>query len=282
MTTIHLPIYVVEAFSSSPFGGNPAAVVPLERWLSDTLMQSIAAQNNLSETAFFVATDAGFHIRWFTPTREVSLCGHATLASAYVLFEHLGFDGARISFGSLSGELSVSRIKGLSSDQAKGPLLLALNFPAQMPLACAFPVGLAQALGLISESSVLECFVGEDLVVVLKSAAELAALSPDFAQLKKLDVRAVIVTAAGSPETYDFVARVFAPSVGINEDPVTGSAYTKLAPIWSAKLGKRTLKARQLSPRGGDVFCELIGDRVQIAGSCLSYLKGEIEVSCEL
>ena len=279
MTRAQLPMYVVEAFSSSPFGGNPAAVVPLERWLSDTLMQSIAAQNNLSETAFFVATDAGFHIRWFTPTREVSLCGHATLASAYVLFEHLGFDGARISFESLSGELSVSRIKGLSSNQAKGLPLLALNFPAQMPQACTLPVGLAQALGLISESSVLECFVGEDLVVVLKSAAELAALSPAFAQLRGLDVRAVIVTAAGSPDTYDFVARVFAPSVGINEDPVTGSAYTKLAPIWADKLGKHTLKARQLSPRGGDVFCELIGDRVQIAGSCLSYLKGEIEVS---
>lgn len=282
MTTIHLPIYVVEAFSSSPFGGNPAAVVPLERWLSDTLMQSIAAQNNLSETAFFVATDAGFHIRWFTPTREVSLCGHATLASAYVLFEHLGFAGARISFESLSGELSVSRIKGLSSDQAKGLPLLALNFPAQMPLACAAPDSLAQGLGLISESSVLECFMGEDLVVVLKSAAELTALSPNFAQLKKLDVRAVIVTAADSPETYDFVARVFAPSVGIDEDPVTGSAYTKLAPIWAAKLGKTKLSARQLSARGGDVFCELIGDRVQIAGSCLSYLKGEIEVSCDL
>jgi len=257
-----LSIYQIDAFANKPFEGNPAAVVPLNEWLPDKTMQAIAEENNLAETAFFVPSDNGFHIRWFTPCQEVKLCGHATLASAYVLFNYLEYDSDLLSFDSLSGPLSVSK---------QGDLLT-LNFPNQIPEPCAPPTKLIQGLG----KTPLACFRNEDYLAVFKCEEDITSIKPDHTQLEQLDLRGVIVTAPSTE--YDFVTRFFAPKFGIPEDPVTGSAFTQLTPYWSAKLCKTQLQAKQTSARGGEVFCELSGDRVFISGSAIKYLKGEIEI----
>jgi len=230
--------------------------------LPDELMQSIAAENNLSETAFFVPDGDGFHIRWFTPTTEVSLCGHATLASAFVLFNILNFEGDTIVFGSKSGPLPVSK----NGDK------LVLDFPSQPPEPCETPVGIVEAFGFAPT----ECLRAIDYVLVFENSAQVKTATPDFEKLKKVDCRGVIITAAD--EDYDFVARIFAPNAGIDEDPVTGSAYTKLVPYWAKRTGKTKFHARQVSSRGGELFCELSDDRVFIAGTAVKYLEGFIEI----
>ena len=259
-----IPIYQVDAFTNERFKGNPAAVCPLDNWLPAAVMQNIAAENNLAETAFVVAAGENFEIRWFTPTVEVDLCGHATLASAYVLFNELGFSGDQINFIShRSGPLSVT----------KNGSILALNFPvdtlSELPLKPAFAIGLSQAPRAVFKGKT-------DYLFVYDSEAEILALQPDFVALKAHAVRGIIVTAPG--ETTDFVSRFFGPACGVNEDPVTGSAHTTLTPYWASILGKTELTARQLSQRTGDLTCNLMGDRVEIAGEAVLYLKGEIEV----
>lgn len=259
-----LSIYQVDAFTSKLFSGNPAAVVPLEQWLTGEQMQNIAAENNLSETAFFVKEGgAGYRLRWFTPTVEVDLCGHATLAAAHVLFEELGYSEDEIIFNTRSGMLTVSR---------KGDRLL-MNFPADHMEKTEAPDVLFKALGIPKTD---EVYKSDDYMVVLNSEEEVAALNPDIRMLSEVAARGIIVTAPGNK--VDFVSRFFAPQSGVDEDPVTGSAHTKSAPYWSKKLGKEKLKARQISKRGGDLICKMKGDRVEISGSAVTYLKGEINV----
>ena len=257
-----IPQYQVDAFATRVFQGNPAAVCPLEQWLDDSLMQSIAAENNLAETVFFVKTEDQYAIRWFTPTTEVPLCGHATLASAYILFNHLGVNSNRVSFDSLSGVLHVDK---------KGDLL-EMDFPSEAPVVIPIPQGLEDALGV----SVKEVLFNQYHVVVLESEQTVKELAPDLSLLSKVDCRGVIVTSVSSG--YDFVCRFFAPNMGIDEDPVTGSAFTKLVPFWAKKLDKTVFKARQVSARGGDVNCELHTDRVKISGSAVLFSEGEIHV----
>ena len=253
-------LYQVDAFSNHPFAGNPAAVCPLTSWLSDATMQAIAAENNLSETAFFVETNGIYHIRWFTPTTEVDLCGHATLASAYVLFEKLGFTGEVIVFQSKSGVLKVRRDRGR----------FVLDFPQQVPVPCTVPEPVRQVFG----SHVTACLKHEDYLVVLDDEATVRTANPDVHTFKQLDLRGVMITAQA--KDYDFVSRFFAPNCGIDEDPVTGSAFTQLIPYWAEVLAKHKLTAKQVSKRGGEVWCELAGDRVLIAGHAILYLEGEI------
>lgn len=259
---MRLPLYQIDAFAHQRFEGNPAAVVPLQSWLSDALMQAIAAENNLAETAFFVANEGGFKIRWFTPNQEVKLCGHATLAAAFVLFNELGYSGAKIEFESLSGPLSV----------VKAGALLALDFPAQVPQPCEIPDPLRVGLG----GRPVACLCNEDYLLVYESEAEIAALTPDYQLLQSLNLRGVIVTAPS--KQYDFVSRFFAPKFGIPEDSVTGSSFTQLAPFWGERAHKSSMTAKQISPRGGEVHCELVGDRVLISGAAVKYLEGTIEV----
>lgn len=255
-----LPLYIVNAFTRHMFGGNPAAVCPLDNWLTDNQMQQIAAQHNLSETAFFVGSDNEFHIRWFTPQTEVALCGHATLASAFVIFSQPDMLSKQIHFTSHSGALSVTHKNELFT----------LDFPAQPPRAVPVDPDIAKALGA-APSAML---TGEDLLLVFDHETDVAQLKPDFAALKSLSYRGILATAPGDQN--DFVCRFFAPAVGIDEDPVTGSAFTKLAPYWCQRLEKSVLRARQISARGGDVICELIDDRVHISGAAVLYAKGEI------
>ena len=258
---MQIPFYQVDAFTDRLFGGNPAGVCPLDQWLPNETMQKIAMENNLSETAFFVKKDEGFHIRWFTPKVEVNLCGHATLASAHVIFNHLDHNGSVVSFESRSGILNVRK----ESD------LLILDFPANKPERAALPDDFAQALNITP----VQCWRGkEDYLLLYRSQAEIEALIPDFRRMEKTDARAVIVTAPG--DKVDFVSRFFAPRVGIDEDPVTGSAHTVLIPFWAEKLGKDAMKALQLSARGGTLFCRLRGDRVDIGGQAVTYLKGKV------
>jgi PhzF family phenazine biosynthesis protein len=257
-----LNIYQVDAFTKMPFAGNPAAVVPLDAWLPAETMQQIAAENNLAETAFFVKQENDFGLRWFTPEVEIELCGHATLASAFVLWNELGFSGDRLAFQTKSGELAVTR---------EGELFV-LDFPSRPATETGIPAGLAEALGDVPQT-VLKA---RDLLVVFNSESQVLHLRPDFKAIGELGVHAVIVTAPG--ETADFVSRFFAPSVGIDEDPVTGSAHCTLIPYWADRLGRDELYARQLSRRGGELFCELAGDRVKIGGNATLYLKGEIYV----
>lgn len=257
-----LKIYQVDAFTSELFSGNPAAIVPLDDWLPDELMQAIALENNLSETAFFVLEEGVYRIRWFTPAREVDLCGHATLAAAYIVFKHFERSNKHIVFNSLSGPLTVTR----DAD------LLTLDFPCQPPIICDPPPALIAAIG----QQPLECLKSIDYMVVLESEEMLAAITPSPKDLSALDLRGVIVTAPS--DRYDFVARFFAPKFAVAEDPVTGSAYTQLTPYWSKKLGKSVLSARQISSRGGDLHCELKGDRVFISGAAVLYLEGVIEI----
>jgi PhzF family phenazine biosynthesis protein len=255
-----ITLYQIDAFTQKIFSGNPAAVCPLEYWLDDALMQSIAAENNLSETAFIVPDKIGYQIRWYTPVAEVDLCGHATLASSFVIFTYLRPDLAEISFKSKSGMLSVSK---------KGEKI-ALNFPANPPIAGELPAQLSEALK--TKPDIL--LVCNDYFVVLENEKQVRNLEPDFALMKELDLQGVIVTAPG--EDCDFVSRYFAPKVGINEDPVTGSVHCSLVPYWAKRLKKIELFARQVSARGGELFCRDLGDRTEIAGYACEYLKGTI------
>lgn len=252
--------YQVDAFASRAFEGNPAAVCPLERWLDDGLLQAIAAENNLSETAFFVPSDKGFRLRWFTPASEVDLCGHATLATAHVLFAHLGHPGQAITFETRSGTLTVKR----KSD------LLEMDFPARPPTPCASFELLARALG----RQPLEVLRADDYLVVFDSEAAVRGIRPDFGLLGTLELRGMIITAPGSSD--DFVSRFFAPRLGIPEDPVTGSAHCTLAHYWAGRLGKHLLTARQVSKRSGSIICELKGDRVLLSGSAITFMEAEI------
>ena len=261
-----LSLYQVDAFSDHVFGGNPAAVVPLESWLPDALMQRIAAENNLSETTFFVPVDSdGFHIRWFTPTKEVALCGHATLAAAFVLFQHLQWQAPFVEFESLSGPLRVTRYDDLFE----------LDFPAQPGELCDAPERLCQAIGRMPEL----CLRSEDYLVVLPTEQDVISLQPDFRLLQELEGRGVAVTAPG--DSVDFVTRFFAPKYGIDEDPVTGSLYTQLTPYWAQRLNRSRLRARQLSARQGEIGCQLQGDRVLISGRAALYLVGSVVVPDE-
>ncbi len=257
---MRLPIHQVDAFASGVFRGNPAAVCPLERWLPDATMQAIAIENNLSETAFVVREGDGFRIRWFTPLNEVPLCGHATLASAFVLFGLHG--GDHLLFHSQSGPLSVHRFGEV----------ITLDFPTLPVGGYAGPREAIDALGVAPD----EVHGREHLLfAVYRDEHIVRAMGPDLARLGKLDLR-VVVTAPGSD--VDFVSRFFAPSEGIDEDPVTGSAHCSLIPFWSQRLGKTTLRARQVSRRGGELDCALVGERVAIGGRAVRYLEGTITI----
>src|SRR5512135_2398994 len=260
---MELRIYQIDAFADRLFGGNPAAVCPLEAWLPDETMQKIAFENNLSETAFYVRTGGGFHIRWFTPAVEVDLCGHATLATAYVIFAYDRHPGDSIELASKSGVLKVKR---------EGELLV-LDFPAGAPSPATPAPGLIEALG----GKPTATLKGKtDYLVVYEAEEEVATLAPDIPALGRVDARGIVVTAPG--RQVDFVSRFFAPRVGVAEDPVTGSAHTMLTPYWSARLGKPVLSAMQLSKRQGRLRCRLAGDRVEIAGKAVPYLQGTITI----
>ncbi len=260
---MRLPLYQVDAFSKRVFAGNPAAVCPLPEWLDDRTLASIAAENNLSETAFLLRRDAGdYDIRWFTPAVEVDLCGHATLASAWVVFERLEPGRASVRFHSKSGPLEVTR---------SGELLV-LDFPARPPLRLGAAPALAEALG----DTPAEVWAARDVLALFDDEQRVRALRPDMARLAALPWFGVIATAQGRES--DFVSRFFAPAKGVPEDPVTGSSHCTLVPFWAARLGRQRLSARQLSARGGELACELRGERVSLAGHAALYLEGTIEV----
>jgi PhzF family phenazine biosynthesis protein len=257
-----IPYYEVDAFANRLFRGNPAGVCPLEKWLDDALMQSIAAENNLAETAFFVPRDSDYELRWFTPTIEIDLCGHATLASAFILFSELGYRGDSVRFHSKSGPLAVSRTGDV----------LTLDFPSRPPGPCTTPKALIDGLGM----QPIEVLKARDYFAIFANVEDVRLLQPDFNLLRTLDQK-VIVTAPGTD--CDFVSRFFAPTAGVNEDPVTGSAHCTLIPYWAKRLGKMKLFARQLSKRGGEIFCEDAGERVRIGGNAVLYSRGEIELN---
>jgi PhzF family phenazine biosynthesis protein len=259
---MEISLYQIDAFASKLFEGNPAAVCPLDEWLPDEIMQSIAEENNLPETAFFVPKGNGFHIKWFTPASEVDLCGHATLAAAYVLFNIFGYKEDKIEFDSKSGILAVT----------KDNEWLVMDFPAQPPVSCDIPKEIVKAFNIAP----IECLKSEDFIVVFERETDIESVNPDFGQLIKLDLRGVIITARSS--RYDFIARFFAPKYGIPEDPVTGSAYTQLAPYWASKIGSKRLSVKQMSSRGGELTCEIVGDRVLISGKAIKYLEGQINI----
>ncbi len=258
-----ISLYQVDAFTDKVFSGNPAAVCPLEHWLDDSVLQNIAAENNLAETAFYVQTNEEFHIRWFTPKAEVDLCGHATLATAHVIFNLLEYEGPIISFQSRSGILSVS----------KSGEWLTLNFPVDR----IEKIEITKELSAFVDRPMLEAYKGRsDFMFVFSGRHEVESLKPDLSRMMQLESRGVIVTAQGTD--CDFVSRYFAPCVGINEDPVTGSAHTTLTPYWSSRLGKTEMTARQLSERGGFLKCKLLVDRVEIGGQAAFYMSGEISI----
>lgn len=257
-----LQIFQADAFTDQLFGGNPAAVVPLKEWLPAPQMQKIAIENNLAETAFFIPQGEDFELRWFTPEIEIDLCGHATLATAHILFTELGYDKDVIHFHSLkAGTLSVTRKDNLYT----------LDFPSRPATSCSIPEGLLNAIGGKTPTEVLS---SRDIMLVYDNEADILALKPNFADLAQLDLMGVIATAKGNH--CDFVSRFFIPSAGINEDPVTGSAHCNLIPYWAEKLGKNKLHAFQVSERRGELWCELNGNRVFITGKAITYLKGEI------
>lgn len=260
-----LTLYQVDAFADSLFRGNPAAIVPLERWLPEALMQNIGMENNLAETAFFVKSKEpfSFDIRWFTPESEINLCGHATLASAYVLYHYLGYDSPGITFNCKSGPLFITK-----KDQT-----IFMDFPSWNPERVdEFPADLLPSLGKLENTGV---YKNRDYIVELNTEEDVVKCSPDFSRMNNFREN-VIITAPG--KEVDFVSRFFAPSLGINEDPVTGSAHSQLIPFWSYKLGKKKLSARQLSKRGGALECEQKNNRVIMGGSCVFYMKGELEL----
>lgn len=254
--------YQVDAFTDKVFGGNPAAVVPLTSWLDDALLQAIAGENNLAETAFFVSSEIGFKLRWFSPVKEVDLCGHATLATAHVIFEILGYPKQTVTFETRSGELFVEK-KGRQ---------LEMNFPSRPPTPCACPETLTKGLG----HSPIGVLAADDYLAVFDSEATVRAIVPDHALLSRLDLRGVIATAPGTD--VDFVSRFFAPKFGIPEDPVTGSAHCELAPYWANKLGKNILNARQVSWRGGVITCKVKADRVVLSGCAVTFMDAEITI----
>ncbi len=259
-----LTIYQIDAFANKVFSGNPAALVPLENWLDDSLMQQIAMENNLAETAYFVKTEAGYHLRWFTPEYEIDLCGHATLASAYVIKNFVEPHIAEINFSTQkAGILKASAKDGLYT----------LDFPSRPPQTCEVPDGLLQSLGI---GNAVEVLRSRDYFVVLPDEDAVRNVEPDYNLMKELDTIGVIITAKG--HNADVVSRCFYPGAGIPEDPVTGSAHCNVVPYWAEKLGKTKLFCQQLSSRGGDLLCELQGDRVLMSGKCVLYLQGEITV----
>ncbi len=254
-----IPIFQVDAFHDQLFKGNPAAVCPLGRWLADDIMQAIAMENNLSETAFFVQEGPLFSIRWFTPKREVDLCGHATLASAHVIINHLDYSDDSVEFNSKSGRLLVSR------DDRE---LLKMNFPSYKPVPLPAADSYSSAMGEAPES----VYKGNYLQLVYRNADMIMSIKPDFKQVGLLDPTGVIITAPG--KEYDFISRFFAPTVGIDEDPVTGSAHSTLIPYWAERLQKKELTAFQASKRGGVLYCENLEGRVIIAGRVVTFLQG--------
>ena len=260
---MNIPIYQIDAFSNRVFAGNPAGVCPLEEWLEDSVLQAIAQENNLSETAFFVTEENGYHIRWFTPVAEVDLCGHATLATAFVIFNYLEPSLSEVNFSSRSGKLTVVRENEL----------LSMDFPSQPPLPCEAHKELVNGL----RREPLEVLCSEDYFVLFSSEKQIRELNPDMGMLKKLDLRGVIVTAKGNK--VDFVSRFFAPKFGIDEDPVTGSAHCALTPYWANKLKKKNLHAHQVSQRGGELFCKDCGDRVKISGRAVKFMEGSIAIN---
>ena len=258
---MELTIYQVDAFADEVFQGNPAAVVPLESWLDDALMQQIAMENNLSETAFFVPEGDGYRLRWFTPNKEVNLCGHATVASAHVLFAHLGVEQPEIRFQSRSGLLTVRRDGNRYT----------LNFPTDELTRIHGALTIAEGLG---DHPVEVCKGREDWLAVFETQEQIANLKPDFRKIAEIAGRGVLATAPGNE--VDFVSRCFFPNYGVDEDPVTGSAHTTLIPYWAERLGKNELTARQISQRGGTLTCKLLGERVEIGGGAVTYLIGKI------
>ena len=257
-----IPYYEIAAFTSRHFGGNPAGVCILNEWLPDQIMQAIAAENNLAETAFMIEREKHFDIRWMTPTIEIDLCGHATLASAHVVFTYLGRRRDVVYFQSPGGELCVERANGR----------LVLDFPSRPATPCKPPDGLAEALG----AEPWEVSKGRDYLAVFHRHEDVAAMAPDQQKLAELDAQGVVVTAPGSG--CDFVSRYFAPRAGIPEDPVTGSTHCALIPYWSKRLGRKELRARQLSRRGGELYCEDRGARVGIGGTVVLYMEGQIQL----
>lgn len=257
---MRLQLFQVDAFSSKIFSGNPAAICPLESWLDDSSLQSIAEENNLSETAFFIPKAAGYHLRWFTPASEVDLCGHATLATAHILFTKLGHSAGEILFYTRSGELKVKQTN----------TILTMDFPALQCEPCDPPEALIEGLGKVPR----EVFRGEDYLVVYDNEQEIKNIEPNHIFLNQLDARGVGVTAKGSD--VDFVSRFFAPKHGIDEDPVTGSFHCLLTPFWAQRLQKSRLKARQVSRRGGELICELLKNRVLLSGQCATYMEAQI------
>ncbi len=259
-----LEFHQVDAFSDRPFAGNPAVVYRLDTWLSDELMQRIATEHNLSETAFVVREAQGWHIRWFTPTNEVPLCGHATLASAHVLFEKYGEMSDTLSFFGKSGPLSVSREHGR----------LLLDFPAMPPSEVGVTVDIERALG----TEVIDVLGAAALMVVLESEQAVRNCKPDMTAIARLPWPGVIITAKGDGDVYDFVSRYFAPGIGVPEDPVTGSTHCSLIPYWSARLNKFSMTALQCSARGGELYCRLEGDRVKIGGYATLVATGTLRL----
>lgn len=259
---MQIDIFQVDAFAMRVFEGNPAAVCPLDAWISDELLQNIAQANNLSETAFFVPFQDKYQLRWFTPSHEVDLCGHATLAAAHVLFTHLAYEKPSICFTTKSGELLVN----------KTPDGLQMDFPASMPTTVTLPDNLLLGLG-VNPNAVLAAF---DYIVELDDEQAVKTLKPNLALWKQLDLRGVVVTAKGNE--VDFVSRCFFPKLNVDEDPVTGSAHCELAPYWSQKLAKNSLTAKQLSQRTGLVECQILGDRVLLTGKAVDYMRGKISL----
>jgi PhzF family phenazine biosynthesis protein len=263
---MEIPLYQIDAFTTRPFGGNPAAVCPLATWLDDATMQAIATENNLSETAFFVPRGDDFELRWFTPVAEIDLAGHPTLATAYVILDILQPGRERVRFETRkAGALTVTR----RGDK------LAMDFPARPPAARPGLGNVAAAL----RAKPVEVLAARDGFAVFAREAEVAALAPDFAKVAELDCLGVIATAPAAPGSgWDFVSRFFAPKHNINEDPVTGSAHCTLVPYWAKKLGKQKLAARQISKRVGELWCEDRGERVEIAGQCARFMDGTIRL----
>ena len=265
-----IPIFQLDAFAARRFAGNPAAVMPMEHFPADEVLQAIAAENNLAETAFLVPEGRDYRLRWFTPAVEVPLCGHATLASAAVVMERLEKGRTDVVFHTASGPLTVSR-----KDAG-----YVMNFPARPCEPVSVPAGLAAALGV----PLIEVLANDfNYLAVLESARVVRDLVPDMAAIARLDRSGLIVTAAGDDTKsggalHDFVSRYFAPTKGIPEDPVTGSAHCALAPYWAQRLNKTVFRAFQASPRGGDIRCRLIGDRVELEGTCVFYLEGTVEI----
>ncbi|WP_444885675.1 PhzF family phenazine biosynthesis protein [Microbulbifer sp. PSTR4-B] len=257
---MEINIYQVDAFASSMFSGNPAAVCPLDEWLTDIQMQNIAEENNLSETAFFVPEGEGYRLRWFTPEAEVDLCGHATLAAAHVLFKHLSYAKPVINFETRSGLLKV----GLCEGGYK------MRFPIIIPAPTECPSGLAEALSVVP----VKTLAAFDYIVVLDSETQLKSVKPNFILMAELDLRGVVITAPG--DHCDFVSRCFFPKLRVNEDPVTGSAHCELTPYWSQVLGKSHLNAMQLSKRRGVLTCEVVGDEVILIGQAVDFMRGQI------